>query len=95
MDTQKSEEFYKKLKTQLADTSLWPAKYLYKFIVPSQQEKIDEIESFFDGLGAVITKKESTKGSYTSISIAVRMTSPDHVIEKYKQVASVEGVISL
>lgn len=95
MNDPKSQEFYKKLKLQLADTSLWPAKYLYKFIVPSNQQKIVEIEEIFDNLGAVITTKESSKGKYTSISILVKMLNPEHVIEKYKQVAQVDGVISL
>jgi hypothetical protein len=95
MDSNKSEEFYNKLKSQLADTSLWPNKYLYKFIVPSKPEKIEEISTIFDGMGAVIVKKESSKGTYTSVSITVRMKSPDHVIEKYKEVGKIEGVISL
>lgn len=95
MNDPKSEEFYEKLKLQLADTSLWPAKYLYKFIVPSNQQKIVEIEDIFDNLGAVITTKESSKGKYTSISIIVKMLNPEHVIEKYKEVALVDGVISL
>lgn len=95
MNDPKSEEFYEKLKLQLADTSLWPTKYLYKFIVPSNQQKIVEIEDIFDNLGAVITTKESSKGKYTSISILVKMTNPEHVIEKYKEVAQVDGVISL
>ncbi len=95
MNDPKSEEFYEKLKLQLADTSLWPSKYLYKFIVPSHQEKIVEIENIFDNIGAVITTKESSKGKYTSISILVNMKNPDAVISKYQEVAVVEGVISL
>ncbi len=90
-----SEEFYTKLKEQLADTSLWPAPYLYKFIVPSSVSKIKEIEDIFDHLGAVITRKESRTGKYTSVSINVRMKNPDAVIAKYKEVGNVEGVISL
>lgn len=95
MNDPRSEEFYTKLKAQLADTSLWPSKYLYKFIVPTNQNKIVEIEDIFDNMGAVITTKESSKGKYTSISILVNMKTPDHVIEKYKEVSKVEGVISL
>ncbi len=34
------DEFYAKLKTQLQDTAMWPSEYLYKFIVPSKEEKI-------------------------------------------------------
>jgi len=91
-----SEEFYKKLKTQLADTSLWPTAYLYKFIVPTDVSKIKQLENIFDNLGAVISTKQSKNGRYTSVSINVRMKNPDQVILKYKEVAAkVEGVISL
>lgn len=90
------EEFYNKLKAQLHDTALWPAEYLYKFIVLSDKEKIKQIDVIFNNLGAVIETKESKKGKYTSVSIHVTMKNPEAVIEKYKQVAEkVEGVISL
>jgi putative lipoic acid-binding regulatory protein len=92
----KPEEFYKKLRTQLYETASWPSEYLYKFIVPTDTVKIKQIEDLFDNLGAVITTKESGKGTYTSISINLQMQDPDAVIDKYKAVAdSVEGVISL
>ncbi|AGC77975.1 hypothetical protein LX97_03068 [Nonlabens dokdonensis] len=95
MDRKKSEEFYTKLKSQLLDTSLWPSKYLYKFIVPSNGTQIKEIEQIFDNTGAVINTKQSSKGTYTSVSIIVNMKNPDAVIAKYKEVSKVEGVISL
>ena len=63
------EEFYKKLRSQLADTALWPSAYLYKFIVPTDNSKIFQIETIFDNLGAVISKKQSMNGKYTSVSI--------------------------
>jgi len=91
-----SEEFYKKLKSQLLDTTLWPSEYLYKFIVISDKEKLILIESIFNHLGEIIENRESKKGKYNSVSINVRMKNPDAVIEKYKEVAEkVEGVISL
>lgn len=89
------DEFYKKLKVQLLDTSIWPAPYLFKFIVPTAVEKIQQIEDLFNHSGAVITKKESSTGKYTSISVNVRLKNPDAVIAKYKEVSVVEGVISL
>lgn len=92
----KTEEFYNKLREQLTETATWPSEYLYKFIVPSEASKINKIEDLFDNLGAVITTKESGKGTYTSISINLQMKDPDAVITKYKEVADqVEGVISL
>ncbi|GFZ76750.1 DUF493 domain-containing protein [Aquaticitalea lipolytica] len=92
----KTEEFYNKLRSQLYDTALWPSEYLYKFIVVTDDAKIAKVEALFDNLGAVINTIESKNGKYTSVSINVRMDSPETVIEKYKEVAEkIEGVISL
>ncbi|MGO1585828.1 DUF493 family protein [Mesonia sp.] len=90
------DNFYKNLKVKLAETAEWPSEYLYKFIVPSSNEKIAEVENIFDNMGAVITTKESSKGTYTSVSVSVKMKSPEAVIEKYIKVGEkVDGVISL
>ena len=91
----KSDEFYKRLKEELTNTSLWPAPYLYKFIVPSDSEKIATIETAFDDMGAVIKTSQSKTGKFTSISIHVEMLHPDAVIEKYQELSAVEGIISL
>mgnify|MGYP000517368987 FL=1 len=90
------EEFYRKLKSQLQDTAIWPSIYLYKFIVPTEHQKIVQVESIFDNMGAVINTRQSKKGNYTSVSVNVKMKDPDAVIAKYKEVGQkVEGVISL
>ena len=95
-ETPNAEEFYKKLKGQLEETTKWPSEYLYKFIVKSDTDKIDEIETLFDNTGAVIETKESKNGKYTSVSINVVMQNPDAVIAKYIEVAdNVKDVISL
>lgn len=95
MDQSNPEEFYKKLKEQLEDTSKWPSDYLYKFIVESDTDKISRIHKIFDNMGAVIESKKSKKGKYTSVSITVNVKSPDIVIKKYKEVGTIQGVISL
>ena len=95
MDEQNPDEFYKKLKTQLQETSTWPSNYLYKFIIDSDDAKIHQIHKIFDNTGAVIESKKSKKGKYTSVSITVNLKDPDAVIEKYKAVGAIEGVISL
>jgi putative lipoic acid-binding regulatory protein len=95
MDKDNSEVFYNRLKKELLNTHTWPSDYLYKFIVPTNVEKIEQIQKIFDNTGAVIESKQSRKGKYTSISITVNLESADAVIEKYKEVSVVEGVISL
>ena len=89
------DDFYNRLREQLEGDTQWPSQYLYKFIVPSSLEKIAEIEAVFDGTDAVINTRDSSKGTYTSVSVKVNMKSPDAVIEKYLEVSNVEGVISL
>ena len=95
MDSKETEEFYAKLKEQLLETTSWPSTYLYKFIVPTEEAKISQIQDIFDNTGAVIESKKSKKGTYTSLSITVHLKNPDEVIQKYKEVSVVEGVISL
>ncbi len=91
----KTEEFYKRLKEELTQSTLWPSEYLFKFVVPSVEKSIQEVESAFDNMGAVIETRQSKTGKYTSVSVNVRMKSPDSVIEKYIQVSHIEGIISL
>jgi putative lipoic acid-binding regulatory protein len=90
----KTEEFYIRLKEELGNTSEWPAEYLYKFIVPTDARKIEEVENAFDNMGAVIKTQQSKAGKYTSVSINVMMESPADVVEKYIEVSSIEGIIS-
>jgi uncharacterized protein len=92
---QKTKEFYLRLREELANTSLWPSIYLYKFIVPTEKEKIKFVEDAFNNMGAVIKTTESKNGKFTSISVNVKMNNPDHVIEKYLEVSVIEGIISL
>jgi len=90
-----TKEFYIKLKATLEETTTFPTKYLYKFIVPTNDGGVQKIEDFFDNMGAVINTKGSSKGTYTSISIMVKLDSATAIIKKYKEVATVKGVISL
>ena len=95
MDNKDTEEFYAKLKEKLQESTTWPSTYLYKFIVPTDEQRISQIQDIFDNTGAVIESKKSKKGTYTSLSITVDLEDPEAVIQKYKEVSVVEGVISL
>ncbi|RRJ88450.1 DUF493 family protein [Paenimyroides tangerinum] len=93
---QKTKEFYERLKENLENTTeSWPLEYLYKFIVPTNEESVKLVYKAFDGLGAVIKTKHSSTGKFTSVSVNVVMPSSDLIIEKYKEVSSIEGIVSL
>lgn len=95
MPDQKSKEFYQRLSQQLADDRTWPATYMFKFIVPGIEERIEAVCAFFDPAQADIRIKNSSKGNYSSISVTLTMASPEAVVQKYQEVSAVEGVISL
>lgn len=91
----KESEFYKKLKYRLDETTSFPTNYMYKFIIPTNKENYRKIENIFNNMGAVINSKPSKTDKFTSITILVDMDSSDKIIEIYRDVAQVEGVISL
>ena len=89
------ESFYQKLKIQLDDTTKFPGDYLFKFIVTSEVEKVQHVQSLFDNKGAVITTKKSKTGKYISVSIVIKIDKSEDVISYYKQAEKIEGIISL
>ncbi|WP_371132993.1 DUF493 family protein [Lutibacter sp.] len=91
----KRTEFYKKLKKKLKKDTKFPSKYLFKFIIPSDEEKMNQIESMFNHAGAVITKTHSKTGKFVSLSVLVIMKTADDIIVKYMEAEQVEGIISL
>lgn len=91
----KTEKFYSRLKEELTNSTLWPSEYLFKFIVPSSEQKTAKVEAAFDNMGAVIKKQHSKTGKFTSISVNVTMKNAQSVIEKYQALSDIEGIISL
>ena len=91
----KKEDIYKKLRATLVETTTFPTEYMFKFIIPSDKEKLVAIENMFNNIGAVITTKSSKSNKYKSLTILVNMKSVDEIINKLKEVDTIEGVISL
>ena len=85
------EDKFASLRAKLEQESTFPLKYMYKFIVT--KEKVQEILPFFET--AEISTKKSSSGKYTSISAVVIAFSADEIIDRYKSISHLEGVISL
>ncbi|TXD50398.1 MULTISPECIES: DUF493 family protein [unclassified Polaribacter] len=88
-------EFYSNLKVQLEDTTDFPADYMYKFIVPTDANQLEEVQNLFDNRGAVIKTKNSKTGKYVSITIVLMLENADQIISYYKKVEKIKGIISL
>lgn len=81
-------------KEKLEDQHEFPGPYLFKFIVPV--DKVNEvIELFEDYKDANIAQKESSKGTYKSVTAKVSVKTSDEIIELYIAAKKIEGIISL
>ncbi len=83
MDTEKEKEtreFYERLKKELDLSTTWPDLYLFKFIVPTDNENI---------------LPKSKTGKFTSISVDVMMKDSQEIIDKYIELSTIKGIISL
>jgi hypothetical protein len=91
----KTEEFYIRLKEELDRSNTWPALYLFKFIVPTVDDNVARVENAFDCMGAVIKTTKSKTAKFTSISIDVQMKNAQEIIDKYQEVSTIKGIVSL
>ena len=86
---------YASLKQKLEENVEWPSVYLFKFIIPADNIKLAELQSLFDSTEAQITTRSSKNGNFVSVSAKEMMINAERVIDRYKQAAKIEGIISL
>jgi len=85
---------FENLRVQLNKEKSWPLVYMFKFIIPADNRKIALVESKFSD-EAIITQKESTTGKYISITIKEAMLDANSIIDKYKEMEGIEGLMAL
>ena len=91
----KEKEFYDKLKLSLDNSTTFPAKYLFKFIVRIGEVDEKVLTDLFLATDATFSRKESSKNTFVSLSVLVTMDSPSAIVAIYKQVKTIKGVITL
>lgn len=82
---------YDKFKELLLEQVAFPDYYQFKFVVKSEkkQEVLDLLKD------QQVTEKLSKKGTYTSITSRKIFNNPDEIIDVYKKVTKIEGILSL
>ena len=76
---------------RLEECMEWPCAYVFKFIVPAEQaQAIQEVLP----AGEVSTRSSRT-AKYVSVTAEAHMESPEKVIEVYRKVEHIPGVMSL
>lgn len=72
----------------------WPNIYMYKFILPSDNEKIAKVQAIFTET-AEVSMNQSSGGNYVSITAKEMALCVDDIISRYEQAIAIEGVRAL
>ncbi len=88
------EDIYQGLREKLAADKNWPQVYLFKFIVPNDNNTVALTQALF-GQQAQVTMTKSRTGIYVSVSAKEMMLSSDEVINIYKKSSKIKGLIAL
>lgn len=92
--SEKEKEIERNLRSALG-TVEWPSVYMFKFVIlKGGDDKVTALRKLFSDK-AEITIKESSGGKYKSFTAKEMMLSVEGVIDRYKEVATIEGILSL
>ncbi|HZH72391.1 MAG TPA: DUF493 family protein [Mariniphaga sp.] len=85
---------FRNLRYRLMENSSWPMKYMFKFISPNRDGKVDKIKALLPENGK-ITFKHTANLKHVSVTCVALMDSADQIIEITEKVDKIEGVIVL
>ena len=95
ISSQNTDEFYQRFLEKLKISHSWPGMYMFKFIMPTDSNYIDELISIFNKIDINISRKYSSNRKFLSVSINAKLDLPEEVIKIYKKTAHFEGIIRL
>jgi uncharacterized protein len=85
---------FESLRQKLETEHSFPTVYMFKFIVPADNRKIALVESLFNE-EAEISQKQSSKGSYFSLTAKQVVISAEDIISVYEKASEIEGLMAL
>ena len=88
------EDQLQNLRDKLNEVHRWPSIFMFKFILPTDDEKITQLKLIF-GESAEFRERLSAHGKYTSITVREMMLDADGIFERYLKASVIEGIISL
>lgn len=85
---------FRNLRYRLMENKSWPMKYMFKFISPNRDGKVDKIKALLPETGK-ITFKHTSNLKHVGITCIAPMDSADQIIEITEKIDKIEGVIVL
>ncbi len=89
-----NQEKYNQLREKLIESTKWPGLYMFKFIIPNKNEKLEAVKAVFPK-GTKFTFKTSRDIRFISITVKIRMQNADAVIAIYEQTKRIDGLLAL
>ncbi len=96
MSTEENKDPFDSLLEKL-EAEKWPNAYMFKFILPGgNPEKMKQVKACFQDKKNEMSVNKSKNGKYISLSVKVKkMYSAQAVIDTYREVSEIEGVMAL
>jgi putative lipoic acid-binding regulatory protein len=82
------------LRKRLDQEHSWPSVYMFKFVLTTDEQKLARIHEIF-GESAEFRSRLSSNGKYTSVTVRAMMLDADGIFDRYREVSSLGGIISL
>lgn len=83
-----------RFRDKLNETSEWPMRYMFKFVVPNNDGKVDLVKALFPQNGEM-SFKHTKNLKFVSITCVAEMKNADQIIDITIQATLIEGVIAL
>nr|WP_320118628.1 hypothetical protein [uncultured Marinifilum sp.] len=88
------QEKYNRIKQQLFESTKWPSLYMFKFIVPNNEDKINAVKNLFP-TDTEFTYKTSKDIRFIGITVKKVMNSAEDVVEVYARAQGIKGIMAL
>jgi putative lipoic acid-binding regulatory protein len=85
------EDRWGRLRETLDRLHVWPGPYTFKFVVPSA--RVPEVRDAASDLR--FTERASSNGRYVSLTATVQIGAVDEVLDVYRAIEGIPGVVSL
>ncbi|TAJ12699.1 DUF493 family protein [Marinilabiliaceae bacterium JC017] len=85
---------YEKLRKMLLENKHWPLLYMFKFIVPNGDDKVQKVVDILPKTGK-FAYNHTKSLRYVAVTCKAHMNNADDIIEINNKVAAIPGVLSL
>lgn len=89
-----NEAQFKDLLNKQLENQTWPIRYMFKFIVPNQDGKVEKLNGLLPA-ESEISYKHTPNLQYVSITCVAQMHSAEQIVSITSKAVEIQGVMAL